>query len=503
MSISLELPEKRKDVWFKESIMSVGLRIDASSSVQTSGMEEVFQGTCTEKATASYQNPGENSGLKRMKEEGAMVQAASPEFRRLQIKEAIEAKLRELSPLITLEKDALRVRDINTIIVQLVAPYNVDLAVCHADKLMGEDRAKAYVQISQSLPAEEAQELLNRLKKANVPIWSELVIICREELRRGLKEGQETLGQIIRHPSPELVELLIDYHLDGVNEALQAVHQEQIVYQRRGSPHTKQYGLLRLLKVEIKAESPLAFETLKVLRENTYKIRSEYLNGNDEEPEFAAEQFLDAWMNILKSEGSSLFLASEFNKDLAFILKKTKKFKEKYPDYIDDFELSLRVEIGKLVPHYSPQALTLIETFEDDYQKFRAIVDLIKAGYPKKEELFNKLQPLIDEEELSSGGLVNVYTNLFHCSALIHGVDQALPFLEKAKSILSEADEEDIRLGDVLSHILKAEGAFNLPSWKETLAQMREVIRDQEDSFSPAISTIVQAELEQVISSNA
>jgi hypothetical protein len=406
-------------------------------------------------------------------------------------------KLEDLSPLMK-HKYQLSV-DLETIplIVRIVAPYDVNLAQSYANQLTFEDLTKAYIEISKCLCPEEAQTFLNQFKQENFCLRnSDLILICREEYRRDLSDKEQTLDRIKEDMSwdyLQVADLLLDCGLELPEEHLEQAHKTKIEScSRLNDPQINQYGLVHLLKVEGKAQNSLAFDTIEIIRANIEKIRNVFSDNTTQKfnSGHSATKYIEAWVLLINAEATSPFFASELNKDLAFILKATKELKQIYPEETEEFDLQLSF-LDALVPHYPDEALKVLDAIDDEWYYFFTLIDLIENGHPHQKEL---LQTLFRYSELIPLPSSEMYIHLAHCVALIDGIDQALPFLEKAKASLVEITDEEV-MEDALVEMLKFEIKHQLPSAKQTLMELHQTISKIDSPLIDTIPVVVNAEL--------
>ncbi|MCP5503799.1 MAG: hypothetical protein H7A41_01465 [Chlamydiales bacterium] len=458
----------------------------------------------SEKAVTAYQDPGVNSGWLRMKEEGVMIETASPEVRAAKQKMALAKKLEDLEPLMkrgSYFQDTLVI----PVIVRLVAPYDPVLAQSYANRLRFDDWGKAIVELLRHVPSYRIQFIWGQIKqKLGIDqklcdSTENLILVCREAALRGL-EGKEKILQLVervcsKHHSCEFAELLMDFKLKVPSDFLEEMHLKTIEMFSKFEVEasTKQSCLLKLLKVEARAMSPFVFETLELLRDNTKMVYAEYLNGKgaDSRSSFAAWEYIRGWMNIIGVEATTPFLSSELDKDVSFLFKTLKELKQKHPEEVDSFDFLLGQKIDQLVTYYPSKVLEILDVIED---RDTALVHLIKAGHPNK---YQFLEELVQEGEEEP-----VYIDLFSCVALLRGVEQALPYLEKAKLTLSEVnDGDDEDLQSDLADILEVELAYHLPSAQQTLETLREVFHKTTVILPEAMKVFVEAELSLLIDS--
>lgn len=455
-----------------------------------------------DEATNTYHDPDENSGLKRLREEEGLTRATSPHLRKTDLTLAFTDKLESLAPLLKHSKfQNVLERNVLPIIIKHVAPYDISLAKAYVDKLKYFEYLEASIELSKHQDPENAQKTLNEIKEKYSDFNGDLIRIYREEIRRGLKGADETLF-IMREKKGAtnlyyLAKILFKLQKEGFEELIKKAHHE-VTNRMRDRDQISllmcfQLSLLMCLEIEVEAKNPLAFETLQLLRENTAEIWQNALDSKTDVDGTASRNYIVAWTRILEVEAKNEYLAAELEKDLEFCLSTIKSLKLEFPDH--DYELELI--IGAFVTHYPDQALKILELIDDNVFRHNALSYLIKKGHPAEEMLIKEL--IKNAEDQDFGWKMIKLTTVSERLAERQGIEKALPFLVTIKSQLHLINNDE-NLEEVLSKVLKIELKYQLPSAKETLGKLHQVVEKLgEDASFKAIARIFDAELTMLI----
>ena len=462
----------------------------------------------SDEAITSYQDPGKNSGVTRIKEEEKMRCAASPHLRTIQFQAELAEKLNS-PPFLkahSLPQCYFDCFIIIPAIVKLIAPYEIEIAKLYADKLgyySGNEWTEAQIEISKHMNLREAQNLLDETKKADYyhPEFQEnyLIKICHEEYRRGLPEAENTLKTLkdsillpfdsdefmdLNHFAhfAQFVHLLLDYQLEDVNEIIKKAHQEVSKVQEK---LPSQYRLGKLLEIEARSKNPLALETLETLRKSTSTVRNYNLEVNQYTPEEASTDYIQDWVNIVSIEAKYPFLSSQCEEDLKFLLSIDKMLKNEFPDAEWDFYLRSLIKVFAL--NDWNKALLVIDVLNSEFSRTMAILDLIKSEGIKEEIFIRRAEA---EENLACR--ISYLVAAFYSLAKSGQINEALPYLEQAKSILPKLNNDFKQFH--FCTILQAEISFHLPSAKETLSQLYELLKNVDVFYSTTV-TLIEAEL--------
>lgn len=354
-------------------------------------------------------------------------------------------------------------------IVEKVAPYDTEFAREVACKIKSAEHfIKALVVISQYQDDEDAKLTLQEAKRAN-PLFLQLwMLIYNEEIRRGFSEAQATRNTLIQKLKPTSL-----WNLYGLTNI------------------TKECEISALNEVLEEVNFPSYLEAEGVLRK-------EFETGEGVESWERIEdwQRLGHWIRILILEATYPCLSSFLEQDFCF--------------FLETFAINDRDENYLLIKLLKALASSNIELAHQVFSKISHPEDVLKgmiilfkaqAGQASFDQEAALKEILKQVDQVIFWYQPRSYIRVFKLVAEFFDLDRAVPYLDRAKALVNEYrergdyDDDPGSVGEEFADILRAEVLFDLPSIRDTLATLKQVIEEESFTDIDTIPALIEAEL--------